>query len=244
MKPDADVIKSLAPTGRLRAAINLGNSVLAQKDPVTGQLGGASVALATELAHRLGVPLDPVLYASAGKVVEDLNAGVWDVAFMAAEPERAGTIAFTAPYVIIEGAYLVRDGAAFRVPADLDRDGVRIACEKGAAYTLFLQRTIKHATLATFDSAGSYIELFKADRTLDAAAGVRQALVAAAPPGSGFRVLPEGFQKIAQAMGTPRERVAGARYLDGFIDELKATPFIREALQRSGQDVAIAAPPG
>ena len=240
MKPDVDVVKSLAPTGKLRAAINLGNGVLAQRG-ADGRLGGVSFALATELARRLGVPLEPVVYDAAGKVFAGMDAGVWDVAFMAAEPERAAMIAFTAPYVVIEGTYLVRDASPFRSVADFDRDGVRIAVGKGAAYDLYLQRNLKHAVRVESSTSDAAINQFKADKTLDAAAGVRQALVAAAPAGSGFRVIPDSYQKIEQAMGTPRDRVAGARYLRAYIDELKATSLIRDELAKSGQDPAVAA---
>lgn len=243
MQPERDVIDSLAPTGRLRAAINLGNPVLAQRDAATGQLGGVSVALARELARRLGVAFDPVVYDAAGKVFAGLDSGVWDVAFLAAEPERAATIAFTSPYVIIEGTYLVRDAAPFRSVADFDRDGVRIAVGKGAAYDLYLQRNLKHAVRVEAPTSAAAIDLFKADPKLDAAAGVRQALAAAAPPGSGLRVIADSYQRIEQAMGTPKDRVAGAAYLRGFIEEMKAGSFIRDALERSGQDGAVAAPP-
>jgi polar amino acid transport system substrate-binding protein len=241
MKPDADAVRSLAPTGKLRAAINLGNGVLAQKDPKTGALGGVSFALATELAKRLGVPLEPVAYDAAGKVFAGLDAGAWDVAFMAREPERAAQIAFTAPYVVIEGAYLVRDASPFHSVADVDRDGIHVTVGKGSAYALYLQRNLKHAILVQSDRSDLSIDAFKADKAMDAAAGVRQALAAAAPAGSGYRVLPDSYQKIEQCMGTPKDRVAGARYLAAFIDEMKATPFIRDQLVKSGQDGAVAA---
>jgi polar amino acid transport system substrate-binding protein len=242
MKPDADVIKSLAPTGRLRAAINLGNGVLAQKDEKTGALGGVSFALANELAKRLGVPLEPVVYDAAGKVFAGMDKGEWDVAFMAAEPERAAMVAFTAPYVIIEGTYLVRDASPYHTVADLDRDGIHVTVGKGSAYALYLQRNLKRATLVESSRSDLSIDAFKADTAMAAAAGVRQALVAAASKGSGYRVLPDSYQKIEQAMGTPKDRVAGARYLKVFIEEMKATPFIRDELKKSGQDPAVAAP--
>ena len=243
MKPDADVVKSLAPTGKLRAAINLGNPVLALRT-ADGQLGGVSFALATELAKRLGVPLEPVVYDAAGKVFAGLDAGVWDVAFMAREPERAAMVAFTNPYVVIEGTYMVRDASPFHSVAEFDKDGVRISVGKGAAYDLYLQRNLKHAVRVETPTSAAAIDTFKADKTLDAAAGVRQALVTASPPGSGYRVIADSYQKIEQAMGTPKDRIAGAAYLKAYVEAMKATPFIRDALEKSGQDPAVAAPPG
>ncbi len=244
MTPDAEVVKSLAPTGELRAAINLGNPVLAQRDAASGQLGGVSFALAAELARRLGVTLEPVVYDAAGKVFAGLDSGAWDVAFLAAEPERAATIAFTRPYVIIEGTYMVREGSPFRSVAEFDEDGIRIAVGKGAAYDLYLQRNLKHALRVEAPTSAAAIDAFKNDASLDAAAGVRQALAAASPPGSGFRVITDSYQKIEQAMGAPKDRAAGAAYLRVFIEDLKATSFIRDALVKSGQDRAVAAPPG
>jgi ABC-type amino acid transport substrate-binding protein len=97
----------LAPNGTLRAAINFGNTVLAQKDPKTGEARGVSVDLARELAWRLQVPLDIVPYDAAGKVTADATKNVWDVAFFAIDPKRGEDVAYSAPYVIIEGGYAV-----------------------------------------------------------------------------------------------------------------------------------------
>src|SRR5207249_4217608 len=134
-------------TGKVRAAINFGNAVLAQKDPATGEPRGVSVDLARELGRRLGVPVELVTFDAAGKVFEAIKAGAWDVAFLAIDPARAAEIAFTAPYVLIEGTYLVRRDSPLRAIDDVDRDGVRIAVGKGAAYDLYLTRTLKHAQL-------------------------------------------------------------------------------------------------
>ena len=103
----------IAPSGKLRAAINFGNPILAVKDPVTGEPRGVSVDLSRELARRLGVPVELVTYDAAGKVVEGLKAGAWDVAYVAIDPARAVDISYTAPYVVIEGAYLVPQNSPF-----------------------------------------------------------------------------------------------------------------------------------
>src|SRR5215468_3382938 len=126
-----DLIKELAPTGRLRVAINFGNSVLAQPDPAGGPPRGVSGELARELAKRLGVDIDYVTFDAAGKVFEALKAGLWDVAFLAVDPARAAGIAFTAPYVVIEGVYLVPKDSPLKSVEEVDRDGVRIAVAKG-----------------------------------------------------------------------------------------------------------------
>ena len=140
------MLKDLAPTGKLRAAINLGNGVLAQTDAATGKPKGITPDLAMELGRRLGVPVELVVYQAAGKVFDAVKDGAWDIAFVAIEPVRAAEIEFSAPYVIIEGTYMVRQDSPLKAIADVDRAGVRIAVGLGSAYDLYLTRTLKNAT--------------------------------------------------------------------------------------------------
>jgi polar amino acid transport system substrate-binding protein len=142
-----DVLKDLAPGGKLRAAINLGNSVLAQTDAATGQPKGVTPDLAREIGRRLGVPVEFVIFDAAGKVFGAVKSGAWDIAFVAIEPVRAAEIEFTAPYVIIDGTYMVAADSPLKTIADVDRPGVRIAVGLGSAYDLYLTRTIKNATI-------------------------------------------------------------------------------------------------
>ena len=239
----ADVVRDLAPTGKLRAAINLGNMVLAQKDPATGELRGVTVDLARELGRRLGLPVEFVPFDAAGKVFEALKSGVWDIAFLAIEPVRAAEIAFTAPYVIIEGVYMVPTNSSLRTVEEVDRDGVRIAVNKGSAYDLFLTRTLKHAQLVRAENG---IDLFIKDK-LDVAAGVKQPLVEFAKTNPNVRLIDGRFMEIRQAMGTPRLRYQGReaapRYLHSFVEEMKASGFVAKALERSNQPDAAVAPP-
>ena len=235
-----DVLKDLAPTGKLRAAINLGNMVLAQKDPATGQPKGITPDLARELGRRLAVPVELVPFDAAGKVFEAVKTGALDVMFLAIEPVRANEIAFTAPYVLIEGVYMVPKDSKIASVADVDHDGIRIGVSRNSAYDLYLTRTLKHATLVRGDDG---IALFVKDK-LDAAGGVKQPLVAYARTNPNVRILDGRFMEIRQAMGTPRGRgEAGARYLGAFIEEMKASGFVADALKRSNQPDAAVAPP-
>jgi polar amino acid transport system substrate-binding protein len=238
----ADVMNDLAPAGNLRAAINFGNTVLAQKDPASGEPRGVSVDLARELGRRLGVPVELVTFDAAGKVFDALGADAWDVAFLAIEPVRAAQVSFTAPYVVIEGTYLVPVNSPLRAIGDFDRDGIRIAVGNKSAYDLYLSRTLKHAQLVRAPTSPAAIELFVRDR-LEAAAGVKQPLVQYAQSNPGVRVIDGRFMAIEQAMGMPRGRAAGARYLGQFVEEMKASGFVARALQRSGQGDAVVAPP-
>jgi polar amino acid transport system substrate-binding protein len=232
----------LAATGKLRAAINFGNPVLAQKDAATGEPRGISVDLARELGQRLGVPVDLVLFDAAGKVFDALQTASWDVAFLAIDPARATEIAFTAPYVIIEGTYLVRADSPLRAVEDVDRGGVRVAVGNKSAYDLYLSRTLKHAQLIRAPTSQAAIDLFL-NENLDAAAGVRQPLTQLARTRNDLRVVGGRFMAIEQAMGTPKRNEAGARYLREFIEQMKASGFIARGLERSGQRDATVAPP-
>ena len=236
------IINELAPNGTLRAAINYGNTVLAQKDPKTGEPRGVSVELAHELAWRLQVPLDIVPYDAAGKVTADARSNAWDVAFFAIDPKRAEDVEFTAPYVIIEGGYVVPASSPIKSVDEVDREGVRIAVSKGSAYDLYLSRNLKQAKLVYASSPQGSFEMFDKER-LPVLAGVKAALVDWAKTRPGYRVLDGRFMIIEQAMVTQKDRGRSAEYLRKFIEEQKANGFVAAALARSGQKDAVVAPP-
>jgi polar amino acid transport system substrate-binding protein len=235
-----DVVKDLAPSGRLRAAINFGNPVLAQKDAATGDPRGVSVDLSRELARRLGVPVELVRYDAAGKVADAVRTGAWDIAFLAIDPVRANEIAFTAPYVLIEGTYLVRADSPLRTIDDVDRQGVRVVVGNKSAYDLHLTRTLKHAELVRAPTSQAVIEVFSNGR-FEVAAGVKQQVQHFAASRPELRVMEGRFMAIEQAMATPKGREAGFTYLRAFVEEMKRTDFVAEALARSDQKGAAVA---
>lgn len=237
-----DIALELAPSGTLRAAINFGNSVLAQPDPAGGVPHGVSGDLARELAKRLGTPIVYVTFDAAGKVFEASKTGAWDVAFMAIDPVRAEGLEFTGPYVVIEGAYAVPMDSPLKSNEDVDREGVRIAVARGSAYDLYLTRTIKKAKLVREPSGTEALAMFRRDK-IEVAAGVKQPIVAFAGQYPEFRVLPGRFMVIEQAMAAPKGRDAGVRYLHGFVEEMKASGFVAAALKASKQRDAEVAPP-
>ncbi len=236
------VLADLAPTGVLRAGINFGNPVIVQRDPGGGDPHGVGPSLARELARRLGVPMQISGYETAGRMADAATEDAWDIAFLAIDPARAETIAFTDAYVHIEGIYLVPTASALRVQSDFDREGVRIAVGAKTAYDLYLSRKLKHAQLIRADSSIASIEQFLSER-LEAAAGVRQPLVAAARARAGLRVIDESFMVIRQAAGVPKGRAEGARYLAEFIEDVKRSGFVAHALRNSGIDDVTVAPP-
>jgi polar amino acid transport system substrate-binding protein len=232
----------LAPGEDLRVGINLGNPVIAQRDPAGGDPGGVGPALGRELARRIGKPVRFMKYETAGLMADAVNHGEWDVAFLAVDPARATDIAFTEPYVLIEGAYMVREASPLRTNADVDREGIRLAVGLKTAYDLYLSRTIQRATLVRGTSSKDAIERFLAEN-LDVVAGVRQPLQAAAGAHGGLRVFRESFMAIRQAAGVPKARTHAAAYLADFIEDMKASGFVARALAQGGQgDVTIAPP--
>ncbi len=233
---------TLAPMGKLRAAINFGNPILAVKDPATGEPHGVLVDLARELARRLGVPLELVLYTAAGKVVDGVKAGEWDVGFVAIDPVRAADMDYTAPYVIIEGAYLVPQNSPIRQNAEVDREGVRVVVGAGSAYDLYLTRELKKAKIIRAPTSPAVVDTMVA-QAVEVAAGVKQQLEADARRVPGVRLLEGRFMVINQAMAAPKGRAAGVRYLAEFIEEMKASGFVASALKRHGIEGAAIAPP-
>ncbi|MFL6697930.1 MAG: transporter substrate-binding domain-containing protein [Vitreoscilla sp.] len=233
----------LAPSGRLRASINLGNPILANTDPATGRARGISVDLAQALAERLGVPLETIEFPAAKKSVDAVTGGLADVGFFAIDPLRGAQIAFTDAYLLIEGAYLVREDSPCRANEDVDRAGTRIAVGQGSAYDLFLTRELKAASFVRVPGAAEVVETLRSGAA-DVAGGIRQVLVDVAARTPGLRVLPGRFMEIRQAMGLARARGPAAEAaLRAFVEAMKASGFVQEAMRRHGVAGATVAPP-
>jgi polar amino acid transport system substrate-binding protein len=241
ISPQSAAIAELAPRGSLRAAINFGNPILARRDAAGGEPRGVSVDLSRELAKRLGVQLEFVTYAAAGKVVEGLKAGEWDVAYVAIDPARAVDMDYSAPYVVIEGAYLVRLDSPIGRNEEVDRDGVRVVVGAGSAYDLFLARELRKAQIVRAPTSPAVTDTMVAGGH-DVAAGVKQQLEADARRIPGLRLLDGRFMVINQAMAVTKGRAAAARYVAAFIEEMKASGFVADALKRNGIEGAAVAP--
>jgi polar amino acid transport system substrate-binding protein len=213
---------------------------LARKDPSTGQLSGVAVDLSSELGRRTGLPVELVPYDSAGKMVDGLKTGDWDIAFLAVDPGREGEIDFTAPYVDIEGTYLIPAGSPINTIADVDRSGVRVALSKGAAYELYLSRNLRHAQMVKTATPPEAFALLVEGKA-DALAGVKQTLNANAQKLPGSRVLDGRFMAIGQAMGISKGRSYGWKYLSEFIADAKSSGLVKRIIEKNGiRGVAIA----
>lgn len=235
------LLAAFAPTGRLRASINLGNAILARKDAVTGQPAGVSVDLARAFADRLGVPVELVVFDTAAKSVEAVRKEQADIGFFAIDPLRGEGISFTAPYVLIEGAYLVRNESPLQSNEEVDKAGIRVATATGSAYDLYLSRELKNAAIVRAASSQGVVDTFMADG-LDVAAGVKQQLQSDAKRIPGLRLLPSRFMVIQQAMVTPQSRGAeAAMVLADFVEEMKTSGFVARALEQHSIQGAIVA---
>jgi polar amino acid transport system substrate-binding protein len=235
---------AVAPAGVLRASINLGNPVLASRDPVTGAPTGVSVDLARVLAAELGVACELITFDAAAKSVAAVTSAEADIGFFAIDPLRGEGIAFSAPYVLIEGAYAVRSASPLTDNAEVDRAGTHVVVGRGSAYDLYLSRALKAAELVRTPTSPVVVStLLTLDAEHAVAAGVKQQLQADAARLGGIRLLPGRFMVIEQAMGVPASRGEAARKaVAAFVERAKASGFVAAALKRHGIAGAIVAP--
>jgi len=241
MTPTSAIRPAFAPAGTLRAAINLGNPILAYRDS-NDNAAGVSVDLATEFAKRLGVELELVVVDAAGKSVDVVVADNADIGFFAIDPLRGEHIAFTDAYVLIEGCYLVREDSPLRSSDEVDAAANRVVVGKGSAYDLYLTRSLQHAQILRAPTSPTVVDTFL-ETGAQVAAGVKQQLEADARRLGGLRLLGERFMVIRQAMGTPKSRgPEAAAFLAAFVEEMKASGFVAAALGRHGVKGASVAP--
>jgi polar amino acid transport system substrate-binding protein len=236
------VRSELAPTGTLRVGINYGNFLLVTSYTAGAEPRGPAPDLARELGRRLGVPVEFVAFPTAGKLADAVKTGAWDVAFLGAEPQRAGEIAFTAAYLEIPATYLVPAGSPIRSIAEVDREGVRIAVADKSAYELYLSRTIRHATLQRTQGIDASLDLFLSQK-LEVLSGLKPRLLMDLEKLPGARVLDGQFTAVQQAIGTPKAREAAARFLRRFVEDVKASGLVAEAIARNGVRGVSVAPP-
>jgi polar amino acid transport system substrate-binding protein len=220
-----EIVAELAPTGTLRAGVNMSNFLLVTGKSANGDPEGVSPSMAAEIARRLGVPVTYVPYPQPGPLADDAEAGKWDIALIGAEPARAERIAFTAAYCEIQSTYLVPPNSPLQTIADVDKPGVRIANYGRSAYGLWLERNIKHATLVNADSIDHSWDVYTAQKC-DALSGLKPRLLTDVLKVPGSRIIDGQFSAVQQAIGTQKKNSAGAAYLREFVEEAKASGFV------------------
>ncbi|KZT53836.1 putative extracellular solute-binding protein [Calocera cornea HHB12733] len=235
------IAKDLAPTGKLRASINLGNPILAQG--TFDAPSGPTVDISREVAKRLGLEVEFLTFDAARKSFEAMNEGRADICYLAIEPVRAAEVAFTKPYVLIEGVFVVPVDSPIKTVEDVDQPGVRIGVNEGSAYHLYLSRTLKHATCVFGPTVSDGQDVMR-ELNLEAGAGVRGPVAAYVEQNPDVRLIPERFMVIEQAVGVKKGKAPETvKWLADLVEELKGTTFISDALARGGQDPTLAAPP-
>jgi len=232
----------IAPSGKLRVGLNHGNFLLVTPGSSATDPRGVASDVARELGRRVGVPVEFIKFDTAGKLGDGVKTGAWDVAFLGAEPQRAAEIAFTAAYLEIPSTYLVPAGSPIRSVAEVDREGVRIAVADQSAYGLYLARTIKHAKLVMTQGLDSSFDVFVSQK-LEALAGLKPRLLTDVQKLPGARILDGQFTAVQQAIGTAKNREASARFLRAFVEEVKASGLVAEAISRNGAQGVSVAPP-
>ncbi|HUC11656.1 MAG TPA: transporter substrate-binding domain-containing protein [Stellaceae bacterium] len=231
--PERQVVTELAPTGVLRAAVNMGNFLLVTGRTPSGDPTGVSPDMAAAIAARLGVPLKYLPYARPGEIADDAEKGLWDIGLIGAEPQRAAVINFTAAYAEIEATYLVPAGSPIRSVAEVDQPGRRIAVTARSAYGLWLENNYKKGQLLQFDNAQAALNAFDSEK-LDAYAGLRPGLIEVQQARPGSRILDGQFTAVQQAVGTPKKNTAGFAFLKEFVEEAKRSGMVASFIERHG----------
>jgi polar amino acid transport system substrate-binding protein len=238
-----EIVAQLAPTGVLRAGINLSNFLLVTGRSASGDPEGVSPSMAKALADRLGVAVRYVPFPKPGLLADAVDDNVWDIGLIGAEPQRAEKIAFTAAYTEIEATYLVPAGSKITAIDQVDRPGVRIAVSARSAYDLWLERNIKHATVLRVEGGPGAVAKFR-DEGLEALAGLRPGLLTDVETLPGARILDGQFTAVQQAIGTQKRNTAGAAFLRDFVEEAKASGLVARLIEQHkvrGLSVAAAA---
>src|SRR5262245_50311829 len=223
----------LASTGTLRAGVNYGNFILAQKDKATGRSTGAAIDLLHEVGRRLGVPVEIVAYDSVAVMGDAAPSGVWDIAFLGSDPQREALMSFTAAYLEIEATYLVPGDSPLRTAAEVDREGVRVAAPARANYELYLRRNLHRAQLVSAQGGDAAFELLRTGKA-EALAGLVQALIGSMGKLPGSRMVEGRFMGVQQSIAVPKGKDTGLAYLRRVVEDAKASGLVARAIERTG----------
>ncbi|MBX9946365.1 MAG: transporter substrate-binding domain-containing protein [Reyranella sp.] len=232
----------LAPTGVLRAGINLSNFLLVTGRSAAGDPEGVAPDMARAIAAELGVPVKYLPFKSPGELGDQAGRGVWDIGLIGAEPQRAEKIAFSAAYVEIEATYMVPAGSPITSIAEVDRKGVRIAVSARSAYDLWLVNNIRNATLVQVSGLDAAFGKFMSDK-LEVLAGLRPGLLKDVGKAPGLRILDGKFTAVQQAVGTARANLEGAKFLAAFVEKAKASGLVAGLIERHKVKGLSVAPP-
>jgi polar amino acid transport system substrate-binding protein len=235
-----EIRQELAPTGTLRAGINMSNFLLVSSRGPNDEPRGVSPDMAAHIAGLLGVPLALVPFPRPGALADAVDDNVWDIGLIGAEPQRAEKIAFSAAYAEIEATYLVPPGSPVTTMAEVDQPGNRIAVTARAAYDLWLERNIHRATLVRTDTLDSAFTKFLEEK-FEVLAGLRPRLLTDVASLPGARILEGNFTTVQQAIGTSRRNTAGAAFVAEAVEKAKASGLVAQLIEKHGvQGLSVA----
>jgi polar amino acid transport system substrate-binding protein len=239
--PTPEVRQALAPTGKLRVALQLANPLNVIRDSASGDMTGVAFDLGKELARRMGVPFEPVLYPSVGALLDAGKSGAWDVAFVGFSPARAKEWDFTALHLEVEFGYLIPGGSSISTMADVDRPGIRVAVQEKSGPDVFFSKTLKNAVMIRASSNPSALEAVKSGRA-DIMGSIKPILFEMSNQLPGSRVL-DGRPGIdPHAMAMPKGRDLGVAYARKFVEDAKSEGLVKAAIERVGMRGAVVAP--
>lgn len=241
-EPTPEARTALAPTGKLRVGLYAGNPLSLVRDPVSQETKGMAFDLGKEMARRMGVPFEPVVYPSVGALLDSTASGQWDVAFFLVSPGRASEVDFTSPLVELELGYLVPKDSPISAMADVDGPGRRVAvAEKGQA-DVILSRSLKQAVVVRAAGLRAVVERVRSGNA-DALAANKTILHELSGQLPGSRILDGRFAVERLAMAIPKGRNAGVAYARKFVADAKSQGLVKAALERAGARGAVVAPP-
>ena len=238
--PTPEARQALAPTGKLRVALQIGTPHNVLRDATSGDMKGVAFDLGREMARRLGVGFEPVLYPSVGALLEAGKTGAWDVAFVGYSAARAVEWDFTALHLEIEFGYLVPRSSAIATITDVDKAGVRVAVQEKSGPDAFFTRTLKNVTMVRTPSNAAALEAVNGGKA-DVMASIKPVLFEQAGRLPGSRVLDDRAGVDPHAMALPKGRGPGLTYARQFVEDAKSEGLINSAIRSSGMRGATAA---
>lgn len=239
--PTPEARSALTPMGKLRVGFISGSPIHATKDVASGEFKGVAVDLGKEMAQRLGVPFEPVAYASVPALIAGANSGEWDVATMGINAERASVVDFTAPYMEVEFSYLVPQGSRISTLAEVDRPGVRIGVVEKSSPDAYLAGTIRSATLVRSSTIADMVESLQA-RRVDIIFGTRAGMYSQAEKLAGSHLLEGRSGGEKAGMATPKGRDQSAAYARQFVESAKAQGLVKAAIERAALRGVVVSP--
>jgi polar amino acid transport system substrate-binding protein len=239
-----NIMKELAPTGKLRVALVFApsKSVFFVLKDADGKPQGVTADIAAALGKSLNLPVEYVLFPNSGQATDALEGGQVDVSFMPVDDERKARIAFGPTYVLGESTYMVTAHANAKTVDDVDRTGMRVI---GVANTTTIRaaaKKLKNTKIIAATSVEEAVGLLR-DGKADAFALSRDTLPTYVKQVPGSHIVEGAFHQVAVAIAVGKNKPAALAAVTSFLDEAKKTGTVRKAFDKHGFGEMPLAPP-